>query len=191
MVASNLEPTPPKVWLLQTWRQHLPTTILPQSWLTGLAASNLAPTPPNNDFTPILADRWLLQTWSQHLPTTTLPQSWLTGLVASNSAATPTTTLPQSWLTGLAASNLAPTPPNNDFTPILADRWLLQTWSQHLPTTTLPQSWLTGLVASNLAPTPPYLHKRLCKPLAVCVLSFVLAPKFSPSRTNAHKTAFV
>ena len=46
---------------VSTWGQHLPTTTLPQSWLTGLVASK----------------------WRQHLPTATLPQSWLTGLVAS------------------------------------------------------------------------------------------------------------
>ena len=140
-----------------------PTTTLPQSWLTGLVASNLAPAPPNNDFAQILADRLAcFKIWRQHVPTTILPQSWLTGMVASN---------------------LAPTLPNNDFTQMLADRlllyhnpgqhvWLLQTrrhnptttlpqsWltglvASNFPTTTLPQSWLTGLVASNLAPTPP------------------------------------
>ena len=35
-----------------------------------MVASNLEPTPPNNDFTPILADRFgCFQTWRQHLPT--------------------------------------------------------------------------------------------------------------------------
>ena len=167
-------------------RQHLPTT-LPQSWLTGLLASEygastsqqlypriladrfacfriLAPAPPNN-FTPILADRFAcFRIRRQHLPTT-LPQSWLTGLLASecwrqHSEAT------TGWAlaTGLlAVQNYGPAPPN-----LLPQLGLTGCYSE---------TWRRFLTARNLHRPGLGSHKLLAFPAGASILrQFTLPP---------------
>ena len=129
-------------------RQHLPTTMLPKSWLTGFVASKWRQHLPTTTL-PQSSPRGLVTSrWRQHLPAMALPQSWLTGLVASTCRnATRTSqqrSLPQSVLSFLNGASTSqqpiyanpgshvwllqngamgrqhPPPPNNDLTPSLA-----------------------------------------------------------------------
>ena len=109
------------------WRQPLPKTTLPQSWLTGLVVS-----PPTNDHAPILADG----------------PGCLTPIVAESFDCcnmAPALTPMNDFTPILAADRFGCF---NMFTPILADRFgcFKMEPAQHKTTTTLPQSWLTGLV---------------------------------------------
>ena len=150
---------------------NLSTTILPQSWLTGLVALTR-----RRNCQPRIGVKSLLVGVAALLEKPNLSarigvKSLLTGLVALTRRRNSTNTiLPQSWLTGLVALTRRRNSCQQRFTPILADRscgavlkqpnlsarigvkslvgvGCFNTAPQLLPTTILPQSWLTGLVA--------------------------------------------
>ena len=135
-----------RIGCFNTAPQLLPTTILPQSWLTGLVALTRRRNSTNTcqpNWGNIVVGRSCGAVLKQ--PTTMSARIGVKSLLVGVAAPQlpPTTMLPQSWLTGLVALKQP-----NLSARILADRFgCFNTAPQLLPTTILPQSLLVGLVA--------------------------------------------